>query len=230
MDQKTYDILAPDVKTAARTAGREWADVLEADDAEQEIWLLLLDRSDGLPGEIAALEQPARVSYLTEVAHQIGVQSRDDYELFSGNYLYGTRAVREMLDRDALGGIAGDVGVAIPTWEVPEALLEQLNRTDTETATERIDLGIGLKRLHKRNARYVAVIMAQFVDNQPIHDHSQELTRAVDALTHEMNRTHRARVANYTEGPGSRKAISNEQAQKITRNDLARNGSKGVQR
>ena len=36
MDNSTYELLSQDVKTAARTTGREWADVLDADDAEQE--------------------------------------------------------------------------------------------------------------------------------------------------------------------------------------------------
>lgn len=222
MDTTTYNALAPDVKTAAKTVGREWADVIEADDVEQEIWLLLLDRSDDLPGEIAALDKPARVSYLTEVGHQIGMQYRDDYELFSGNYTYGTREIRELLDRDALGDLRGDFGDGTPIWELPMAIIEQLNRTDTETATTRIDLGTALKRLQSRNAWYVEVIVSNYVDGQPIHSHSQELTRAVDALTREMNRAHIARIANYTDGPGTRKAMSNVEAQFVTRNEYSR--------
>lgn len=215
MDTTTYNALEPDVKTAAKTVGREWVDVIDQDDAEQEIWLLLLDRSDDLPGEIAALEKPARVSYLTEVGHQIAQQYRDDFELFSGNYTYGTRQVRKMLENDALAGVSEESGV--PLWELPETVIKQLNRSDTETVTERIDMFIGMSRLVKRNASYVDIITSAYLDRD--FDRTKDgkaLTRAVDALTKEMNRVHIARNADYTEGPGTRKAISNAKAQAIT--------------
>lgn len=215
MDTTTYNTLAPDVKTAAKTIGREWTDVIDADDVEQEIWLLLLDRSDELPGEIAALDKPARVSYLTEVGHQIGMQYRDDYELFSGNYTYGTRQVRKMLENDALAGVEEESG--IPLWELPETVIKQLQRTDTETVTERIDLMIGMKRLLKRNAAYVDIIKQAYLgtDFDRTND-GKQLTRAVDAVTKEMNRVHIAQIADYTEGPGTRKVLSNSQAQAAT--------------
>lgn len=194
MDATTYSLLEKDVKAAARVTGREWADVIDAEDAEQEIWMLLLSRSEELPGNIASLDKAARMSVLVEIGHQIGVQYRDDYELFSGKYVYGTRQVRELLEKTDF--------VDIETFD---------NATDM-SFTERTDLVSALARLKKRNARYVAVLGANFVQGEPIHSHAQELTRAVDALTHEMNRTHKARRAEHLTGPGTRKITSNAQA------------------
>jgi len=118
-----------------------------------------------------------------------------------------------MLERDALGGAEDGV----PIWELPESVIKQIERTDTETVTERIDLFIAMGRLMQRNARYVDVVVRAFVTGD--WDRSKdgkELTRAVDALTREMNNTHRRRVSEYREGPGTRKVVSNSAAQAMT--------------
>lgn len=217
MNDTTYNILQPDVRTAAKTTAREWADVIDADDAEQEIWFRILESSADYSEEIASLDKPARVRVLTEIGHQVALNYRDDFELFSGNHTYGTRQVRQMLGRDALAGV--HEGSGVPIWELPQPIIKQLERTDTETVTERIDLFIGMHRLEERNARYVYVIVQAFVkDEWDRTNNGMELTRAVDALTREMNRTNRRRKAEYTDGPGTRRVISNAEAQKITRN------------
>ena len=220
MDRTTYNLLAPDVRTAARTTAREWADVIDAEDAEQEIWLLLLSRSDDLPQQIAALEKPARVSYLIEVGHQIGQQYRDDYELFSGNYVYSVEQVRKMLKNDALAGVEDESGT--PLWELPETEIKRLQRTDSMTVTERIDLFLGMRQLAKRNAAYADYIKCRYLDGDWSHIHPEKMSRAIEALAKEMNRIHIARKAEYTEGPGTRKALSNAEAMKLTRNEYNR--------
>lgn len=222
MDTTTYNMLEPDVKTAAKTTAREWADVIDHDDAEQEIWLRILDAGQNTIDTIAGLDKPARVSVLTDIGHQIGMDYRDDYELFSGNYTYGTRQVRKMLENDALAGVEDESGV--PIWELPESIIKQLERTDTETVTERIDLMIGMSRLLKRNASYVQLLRDVYLNGVTPDDGTERknLTRAVDALTKEMNRVHIARKAEYTEGPGTRKVLTNAEAQKLTRNEYTR--------
>lgn len=212
--------LMPDVQTAARTVAREWADVIDVDDAEQEIWFRLLELTPAKLEEVHALDKPIRIKLLTEIGHQVGMKYRDDFELFSGNYYYGTREVREMLDNDAIAGVEeGSIG---PLWELPESVISQINKTDTETVTERIDLLLGMKSLARRNGWYEQVIVANYLTDDPVHAHSQELTRAVDTLTREMNNVHRRRVAEYTEGPGTRAVLTNTQAQKLTRSDYSR--------
>jgi len=214
-NQYIVDML-PDIKRAARRVAREWADVIDADDAEQEIALRILDLTEPKVRELYELDRGLRISVLTEIGHQIGMKYRDDYELFSGNHRYGTREVRRMLENDALAGVEEEAGT--PLWELPESVILQLQRTSTETVTERIDLFLGMKRLSERNSWYAQVLVANFRDGEPCHKHRIELTRAVDALTAEMNRIHRRRVAEYTEGPGTRPVISGEQARRITRN------------
>jgi hypothetical protein len=231
--QEAVALLHQEVKTAATTIGREWADVIDSDDAEQEIWLRLLgagtNPETGIEYvvEVAGWDIKVRTSVLKEIGHQIGMQYRDDYELFSGNYVYGTREVRDMLDRGVLDSENGDYGVPdVPIWEMPESVIEQISRTDTDTATERIDLFLGLKRLARRNSSYFIAIHNRYVLDLPIDNststESNRLTRAVDSLAREMNGAHRKRVAEHIEGPGTRTVLTNVQAQKLTRSDYTR--------
>lgn len=207
-----YDLLLPDVRTAARTTARSWDGVIEFDDAEQEIWVRLLEAGRSTIDTVLPMDKPLRVRSLTRIGQQVGSQYRDDFEVFSGNWVYGTEDVRKMLDRDALGDERGDYGTEVPLWELPESIIDQLNRTDTETATERIDLFTGLKRLSKSNSWYAEIVICNYVDREPVHAHRKDLTRAVDALTKEMNRTHTRRKAEYEDGPGFKSHHTNRAA------------------
>lgn len=218
MNKNQYIVdMLPDIKRAARRVAREWADVIDADDAEQEIALRILDLTEPKVRELYELDRGLRISVLTEIGHQIGMKYRDDYELFSGNHRYGTREVRRMLENDALAGVAEEAGT--PLWQLPDTIILQLQKTQTETVTERIDLFLGMKKLAERNSGYYALIFNNYVLGISPSDGTERknLTRAVDALTREMNSAHRRRVAEYTEGPGTRPVISGEQARRLTR-------------
>lgn len=222
MTDDEYKLLEPDVKTAAKTTAREWDGIIETDDAEQEIWVRLLESPSSL-AEISGMDQAARVSALTRIGRQIGSGYRDDYGYFSGNYQYSANEVREMLDRGALEAnpTDGDFGSDMPPiWEYEASIIQQFERTDTETATQRIDLALGMRGLRDAASPYFAIIVNKF-RNGIGPDHWKTTTRAVDALTHEMNRVNTRRKANYEQGPGTRKAMSNDQAQKLTRNEYS---------
>lgn len=206
-------VIADDVKTAARTTAREWADVIDADDAEQEIWERLLDSSKNYVDQVAELTKWERIALLTKIGHQVGMEYRDSYELFSGNHRYGTDQVRVLLEAGVLNRVVDE---AIPLWELPESIIQKIERTDNETLSEMIDLFDGLRALSKRNEKYARFILAEFRDGQPIHEHRRQLTRAVDALASAMNNSHRRQVAEYEQGPGTRKVISNEKARLIS--------------
>lgn len=200
--------LMPDVRTAARTVAREWAGVIDEDDAEQEIWVHLLERL-GTLDTITEMDRPLRISSLTAIGRQIASQYRDDLEMFSGNYTYGTAKVRGMLGSGALGDPNGDYGThASPIWEMPESVIEQLQRTDRESASERIDLFLGLKQLHRINPRYGYLISQKYIhwvefDNDD--PDRKACDRAVDALVREMNRVRVQRGNAFEQGPGTRK-------------------------
>lgn len=228
MNEKLVNEIKDDVKRAARTTAREWADVIDADDAEQEIWLRLFEKK--YLSDVAGMEKGSRVSVLEMIGHQIGLKYRDDYELFSGNHRYGTKQVRDLLEAGVLDRVADE---SLAVWQLPESVVRQIERTDNETLTEMIDLFEGLKDLYRRSFkkdgekihRYAEVIVANYRDGEPIHTYRADLTRAVDALTVSMNNCHRRKVAEYEEGIGTRKVISNEKARVISQRQYSGRGN-----
>lgn len=172
---------------AARRVAGSWPEAVEPDDLTQAIILRLLE-SPGAFDRIFEEDEPTRKAFLIKVGHQVASKLFQDYEQFSGNYTYDTAAVRGLLDRDALV-------------------------TDQDRFTPEIaDLREGLKNLKELGSNYYADIINRF-----IHDHPDTYTnsgkvrvnRAVEALTAQMNRIGSERRKNYTEGPGTRKAMSN---------------------
>jgi hypothetical protein len=191
-DDRTDEIY-DDVQRAARTVARKWPDVIDEDDAEQEIWLRLY--GNDYIGTLADAETPSRRSVLNRIGGQVASQYRDDYEAFSGQVTYGTDEVRRMLTSG------------------------MLTRTDfdpsSETLTEYIDLHEAAKSLRDSDAAYAEIVWQTFVLKEP-PGHTQRVTRAVDALTREMNRVNRRRWSAHHDGPGSRKVISNEASRAAT--------------
>lgn len=185
--------ILPDIKRAAARTAREWEGVISADDAEQEIALALL--ADTYAQRVAEMEPGARADVLTRIGTHIASRYRDDYDYFTGNFRYSTREVREILERGAL--------------------YEERTRTDTE----RLDLDEGVELLRKRNPRYAELIGRRYLrgEDLPGGTERKELTRAVDLLTNCMNNVHRNRRTGYTEGPGTRKVISRENAAWVTK-------------
>ena len=224
--ENVVNLISDDVKRAARTTAREWEDVIDVDDAEQEIWSRILESSKGYAAQISALEKEPRQGLLAKIGHQIGMKYRDDYELFSGNHRYGTYQVKELLEAGILDRVADE---AIAVWELPESVVRQIERTDNETLTEMIDLFEGLKDLRKRNEKYASLIVSEYRDGDRTESMSatdrKSLTRAIDALAVSMNNCHRRKVAEYLEGPGTRKVISNEKARFISQRQYSGAGN-----
>lgn len=201
--------IAVDVRAAAESTARQWSDIIDADDAEQEIWLRILESSEGYLEQVTGLEKRPRLALLKKIGHQIGMGYRNSYEVFSGNYFYGTKDVRDLLKTGILRDVVSET---IPLWELPISIIEQIERTDRETLSERIDLFDGLRALHNRNERYALIILGEYRLGCPVHKHNKDLTRAIDSLTRFMNSSRRRRIADYEEGPGTRRVVSNAQA------------------
>ncbi|AIG78427.1 Hypothetical protein AJAP_27920 [Amycolatopsis japonica] len=188
--------ILPDIRRAAKRVGREWSAVTTAEDVEQEIVLHLLTKDTA--EKLADFDDAARGVTLYRIGTQIAAQERIDYDHFTGNYRYSTNDVRKILDLDAL--------------------LKIRERTSAEEA----DLDEGMAMLRKRHARYAEVVVLRYrfkenVDRRVLH-------RAVDALAECMNSVHIGRRIAYVEGPGSRTAFTNDQAQRVSRGDYSGNG------
>jgi DNA-directed RNA polymerase specialized sigma24 family protein len=190
------DIL-PDIKRAAARAGRDWAAVTTADDVEQEMVVRLLEAD--YADRLAGFEPDARAATLGKIATQVANQERVDYDHFTGNFFYSTNDVRKVLD-------------------------DALSKIRERTVTEELDVDEGMSMLRERNPRYADTIERRFRFKEIIPD-SKLLTRAVDALTECMNSVNSGRSRAHTEGPGTRRVVSNAVAQvRVTIQESGRQG------
>jgi len=200
--------ILPDIKRAARQIELEWPDVATADDVEQDIVVRLLE--DGYVVDARDLEPASRRRFLYKVAQQIASGERVDYEFFTGNFRYSAAEVRGHLENDALIDIEyEDLGDESETFSV-----------------EQVDIRNAFRSLSKDHQ---AVLFERFVYGNYQGVSWQPITRAIDALTRELNRTYK-RAHSKHEGPGSRKAISNSQAQYISSQQNNSDGFKGFSR
>jgi hypothetical protein len=194
--------LNAEVRSAARYTAQKWADVIETDDAEQEIWLRLLEND--YTDRVSDMEKPARATVLRKIGQQIASQYRDDYEVFSGQVTYSTDDVRLLL------------GAGLIDRE-REAL-----DTHRETLSGWLDLHEGAQSLRDRNQSFAEIIWRRYVDGAELDATGRKaLTRAVDALTREMNRVNTRRYAGHAEGPGTRQVLTNATARVVTARQYA---------
>lgn len=189
--------LYEEVERAGRITARRWPGVIDAEDAEQEIWVRLLE-SDYVD-RLTEMEPAARSHVLGRIGSQVASQYRDDLEVFSGNVSYGTDEVRAMLKAGLLARQRKELDPS------------------SETLTEFLDLHEGAQGLRDRSPQYAETLGKAFLLKEDT-GHSMNLTRAIDALTVEMNRVSARRFSDH-DGPGSRQALSNEQSIYITRNE-----------
>ncbi|GGM45154.1 hypothetical protein GCM10012275_15260 [Longimycelium tulufanense] len=183
-----------DVRRAARDVATAWPGVIEADDAEQEIWAKLMESRDYVR-QVTDMDPPDRYNALRRIGTQVAAQYREDYARFSGQVHYGTEEVKALLEGGAL------------------------TRGHTDTATERLDLGEGLELLRKRNQGYAdALVEAYLLGTYPLVTGAgrKRLSRARLALTQAMNNVHRNRRTAYQDGPGTREVLSNDTARYVT--------------
>lgn len=174
------------VERAARNTAEKWP-LEEWEDLRQDVWMLLLEKPNTLEKCLAA-DNPAPM--LSRIAGQIAVENQLKRDLFQGKNAYTPVQVRSMLT----AGVLKDYNVV--------------------TVSESHDLSYGMLDLKKTNDDYFQVLVTKFKKDAVVAD-TKKVTRAIDKLTDLMNITV-LRAPKYHDGPGARKAMSNEKAQWIT--------------
>lgn len=195
MNDETYNQLAKAVHYAARATQDEWPGVVEADDVEQDIWVRLLE-SPGSAERLADMNDRDRKVSLNKIGRQLAIEERSSYEWFSAQVHYSTDDVREMLEAGAL-------------------VNEGFNGSD-----ERMDFEAAITEVRESNPQYIESLWEHYEMGTYDTDTGgarRRLGTAVRKLTNHMNGSQKTRNENYI-GPGSRKAISNEDARYITDN------------
>lgn len=183
--------LAEEIRRAARSTAAQWPGVIDADDVEQQTWMRLLE-APTYRNDLEKMDEGERKNALHWIGHQIALGERDDYDLFAGQWHYSTNEVRQLLGE---GVLTVERKRPRPEYVDLDEAFDALDEHHAETlwrayASKDLDRSTGAAR--------------------------KGLQRAVDALTDGMNHVYRNRVSSYAEGPGSRQALSNAQAQALT--------------
>lgn len=185
-------------KAAARRVSFQWPSVIDEDDLAQDICVRILESPSAME-RIEVEDEITRKAFMVKVAHQVASDQMVEFDRFSGNYLYDTVEVRSLLEEQA--------------W------LLQADKLSSEV----MDLKESMDNLAQRNSSYFASIVNRFQYDIVPDDSAgrMRVTRAVASLTEEMNLVGARRRKDHIEGPGTRRAISNEAARRITRRDYS---------
>lgn len=179
--------ILPAIKRAANTVAYRWPGAVTADEMVQSLCVHFLERKGSL-AKLAGMVSGERDASLNRVGHQIASAARDEYEQFSGQYVYSVDEVRKMLEKGKLDG--------------------QLEGYIAATA----DLLLGFDQL---SSTYREVLNTRYVydekpeRNSPVY---QQLVRAVDELTIQMNRIRISDNREYRNGGRKRQSVPNIEA------------------
>ncbi len=210
-------LLENEVRKAAKSVAHQWPGIVEQDDLEQGIFLRLLDSPGSVDKLLNEFDDRNRLNAIIQIGHQIAAQERTDYEVFSGNFRYSVNEVKRLLEDRALHN---DTPELDSNWSVAEDFVSKggdfsdtvLNKSSSET-----DLRRGMKRLRERNSKYAEVIERRYLRDENIPESESgaraALTRALTALTTEMNRSFKQQGAARIDGPGSRKVVHRRASQ-----------------
>jgi hypothetical protein len=203
----SFDLFQKQVRKAAQTVAWQWPGVLEVEDAEQELWLELMDKST-MTKLRDSFDDKNRLSALIKMGHRIANEAFNDYQLATGNLRYSVNAVKKILED------------AANQEKHPEVKL--LTRSDLFSLTR------GMEILRGKNAGHADAISSRYREGEvPKGAAADRLRKALVALTTHMNRSYKQQYAERSDGPGTRKAISNVAAQVISAKQYAGDYSDG---
>lgn len=207
MNWSDLDGLTVHIKKAAKFVAYQWPGVIDATDAEQALYLRLLES----PGSLTKIKQMeddrAKYRAIVGMANQIASRERSDYAYYKGSYRYSVGEVRGLLEVGALQEAELDPDVQTYDSEggKPKA---GWSKPPVDAAV--LDLRAALELLRRRNTLQSDAIVARFLFDDTPDKHV--LHRAVESLTNEMNRVYRTAHASRDDGPGTRKVTTREQA------------------
>jgi hypothetical protein len=154
-----------------------WVDSVEADDVEQDVWLIVLESPETARGLLEAAPGDA-VNLARLLATREASKARDAYDYFSGNFNYTVDEIRALLDKDVLiAPVEGFDSAVIDLIDALQSMVTVPRKGDKPT--------------------YLDAILECYADGIVPDRQSAErrrLDRAVEDLTHRMNRIGRRRA------------------------------------
>lgn len=161
------------VRRAASAVVSEWPGVVGVDDLAQELWVEILE-SPATQKVLAGKNSREMLNLLARMGHRIAARYRNSNARFSNQVQYSVDDIKAALSGHTLWG----------------ALLD--------------DLAAGLESLRERSENYAEAIRLRYFERiNPGPDADRKrLSRALEALTEEVNRQVRAKFARLDASPG----------------------------
>ena len=202
------------VKEAAKSVANQWQRV-EEEDLVQNIWVRLLESPSTLDF-LRAVDSGAVRPVLFRVARQIAAEDHHKQQVANGDFRYGVREVRRLLEEGILKG--QEEAITSSNWGQTAVKKTGIADSTCLTASAFTDIVDGMVELRKRpGSRYFDLIVRKYVLGDKLEEEGGDRRasgRAIKSLTTSMNRNIKRDAADH-DGPGSRKAISNRSAQKL---------------
>ena len=203
------------VKEAARSVAYQWQRV-EEEDLVQNIWVRLLE-SPSTMDFLRAVDSGAVRPVLFRVARQIAAEDHHKQQVANGDFRYGVREVRRLLEEGILKG--QEDSITSSNWGQTAVRKTGIADSTCLTASAFTDIVYGMVELRKRpGSRYFDLIVRKYVlgdEIKPGPDRNA-VSRGLKSLTTIMNRHRKQDLAEH-DGPGSREAISNSRARGISK-------------
>jgi len=199
--------LEKDIKKAARSVAFDWPGVVEAEDIEQDIWEHIISRPN-TTSDLLAMEPTPRYRTISKIGHRIASKERDDYDHFTGNFRYSVNEVRSLLSQGALASIHS-VQSGWSSQEVVSSGGEFADTVNTMVSME-TDLKRAMAKLKETTPQYHGILIRKYLQNEYIESGADKkrASLALEALTDNMNKSHKRQHAERPDGPGTRKSVS----------------------
>jgi hypothetical protein len=210
-----------DIERAARHMKVEWPGLVEQwEDLAADISIKLV--TDNYATTVRGMDPKPRRMVLVKIASRVVSELRDEFDFFQGNFFYSTKEVRGFLERGALEGfseVAVDQNGNESDETTPLMSLESPDRSvlGKRQDVESFDIRVGFGQLE---AHHQEMLVRRFVKGERMDQAVDrvKVQRAVDQLTSVLNRSYRKDTGGH-QGPGSRTAMSNNQAVGRTRGE-----------
>jgi hypothetical protein len=189
MDKPTLDDLRKVVRGVSRNVATRWPHSVEADDLEQDVMILLLERPNTWD-LLADCDSKQRRQIVWMLCTQAASDAQVEYEHFSGQYNYSVSEVRSLLEE---GVLTEQVDLHYEV-EVNDPVIGVFQQPVVDPYWERaaiVDLKESLRILKWEKSPYATAITDRYVRGvTPERKSADEkrLERAVEKLTLKMNR------------------------------------------
>jgi hypothetical protein len=208
--------LGDSIERASRHMKVEWPGLVDDwQDIASEIVLNLV--SDKYATRVLEMEPKARRVVLVKIGNHVASRMRDEFDYFNGNFKYSTKEVRKFLEAGAIEHALDESGVGIAgDWAAVDAG-DGRKVFGERVAVEPFDIRVTFPQLEKHHRE---ILVRRFVYAESLSEAVDRvlLQRAIESLTHLMNRAWRKSSASH-EGPGSKPNLTNQEALNKSRSE-----------